>query len=159
MTRRAPSTAALALCAVAACDRPRNSHVSPPPQVRAPQRTELEVLLRAHAGHRFDPAAQRRGCPAEQSLGEYVATLVRNTRAADGAGESVHRLSLGCEPTPSWLPMPLDPPADPVFWPCRMDAYTSDRAGESPWHYELRFRVRRSDRALDLTTLACPGAS
>lgn len=150
--------AALALVAIAACDRPGTAPTSPPPMVRVPERMELQAMLRAHAGHRFDAAAQRRGCPAEQSLGEYVATLVRNTRAADGAAQSIHRLTLACAPSPAWPAMPIDPPTDPAYWPCQMDAYTSDRAGESPWHYELRFRVRRSDRALDLATLACPGA-
>ena len=51
---------------------------------------------------------------------------------------------------------PIDPPSDPAFWYCRIDSYTVDPEGESPWHYELRLRIRKADSGVDLATLGCP---
>ncbi len=151
-------TVLLVLCSTVSCARPQPAPASPP-IANPPQRTELQALLGAHRPHRFDAAAQQRGCPAELSLGEDVATLVRNSSNSEAAADDVRRFALVCEAAPSWPATPMDPPASPAYWPCRIDAFTSDRTGESPWHYELRFRVRRSDRTLDLETLACPGGA
>jgi hypothetical protein len=151
-------TALLVLCSMPSCVRPQPAPASPP-VTNPPQQTELRALLVAHSSHRFDGAAQQRGCPAEQSLGEYVATLVRNTSNPEDAADDRSRFALACEAAQSWPATPMDPPASPAYWPCRIDAFSSDSAGESPWRYELRFRVRRSDRTLDLETFACPGGA
>ena len=148
----------LALCSTPSCVRPQPA-VSSSPATNPPQPTELQALLGAHSSHHFDPAAQQRGCPAEQSLGEYVATLVRNTSNPEDAADDRSRFALVCELALSWPATAMDPPASPAYWSCRIDAYTSDSTEESPWHYELRFRVRRSDRTLDLETFACPGGA
>jgi hypothetical protein len=116
-------------------------------------------MLARHASRRFDAAAGDRGCPADQTLGEYVAMLVRNGGQGDSPGD-IHQLGGVClDAIPDADRIALDPPADPAYWQCRIDAWTSDPEGESPWHYELRLRVRRSNRTPDLTTLSCPGAA
>lgn len=149
------SAIALVTASASGCRQPQPTTTLP---AVAPSSGELRSLLDSHANHPFDAAARERGCPADQSLGEYVATLVRNT-TPDGSTDDIHRFSIECTSSPAWSSMPLDPPRDAEHWACRIDAYTSDRAGDSPWHYELRFRVRQSNRALDLATLACPGGS
>lgn len=114
-------------------------------------------MLAQHHSWRFDAGAQDRGCPADQTLGEYLALLARYGRQGDAPGD-VHRLAGAClDEIPEADRIAIDPPADPAYWLCRIDAYTSDPAGESPWHYELRLRVSRSSRAVDVATLACPG--
>ena len=123
----------------------------------APSLGELRQLLSPHASHAFDAPSLERGCPGDQTLGQYIAMLVENGSAsADG---DVHRLEGGCEiVAPGASRRPVDPPLDPAFWDCRIEAFASDPAGESPWHYELRLRVRRADRTVDLAHLSCPGA-
>jgi hypothetical protein len=124
----------------------------------APNLAALRRLLAPHASVAFDARAQEHGCPADQTLGAYLAMLAEN---GEGAGEpgDVHTFTGGCADAPtSDEQMPLNPPVDPAYWFCRIDAYTRDAAGESPWHYELRLRVRKVDALPDLTTLACPGA-
>jgi len=129
----------------------------PAPAAGAPDLAAVQALLVRHQALRFDAAAQDRGCPAEQSLGEYVAMLAHNGGQGDAPGD-VHQLAGTClDRFAEADRMALDPPADPAYWLCRIDAYTSDPAGESPWHYELRLRVKRADRTVDLGTLACPG--
>jgi|GEM_PF-1517885 len=123
----------------------------------APDLRGLRVLLAAHGALRFDAAAQARGCPADQTLREYVAMLAQRGEERE-APDDVLRFSGGCvEAVPTAEQLPLDPPIDAAYWPCRIDAYVSDAAGESPWHYALRLRVGKRDSAPDLQTLACPG--
>jgi len=125
--------------------------VASPPDLR-----ELRALLAPHAAARFTASAVERGCPAESSVGEYIAMLITNGEG--GEPGDVHRLTGGCGEFPAAAAIaPVDPPADPAYWYCRIDAFTSDPAGESPWHYELRVRVRRADRAVDPVELGCPG--
>jgi len=125
----------------------------------APNLSTLQRLLTPHAGAKFAANAREKGCPRDQTLGEYLAMLVQNgSGRASEAPDDLHRLTGGCaNASTSNERMPLDPPADPAYWFCRIDAYTSDPEGDSPWHYELRLRVRKSDLAPDLETLACPG--
>jgi hypothetical protein len=123
----------------------------------APDLARLRAILRPHAAHRFDAAAQERGCPGDSSLGQYVDLLVENGGSGSEPGD-VHRLTGGCGEAPEVEKrLPIDPPVDPRYWFCRIDAYTSDPQGESPWHYELRLRVRRADGEPDLGHLTCPG--
>jgi hypothetical protein len=113
----------------------------------APDLASLRTLLRPHDADRFDEIASReRGCPADQTVAEYIATLEQN---ADR-----HTLTGGCGAFPAH-PAFIDPEADAAFWYCRIDGYSID-AGE-PWHYELRIRLRKADQAPDFTTVACPG--
>lgn len=123
----------------------------------APSLAEIRQLLSPHEAHTFDAHALERGCPTDQTLGAYLAMLVENgSPQADG---DAHRLEGGCTDVAPGTPRaPVDPPVDPAFWDCRIEAFSSDPAGESPWHYELRFRVGRADRAVDLAHLSCPGA-
>jgi hypothetical protein len=133
------------------------SSVSRPAETaRAPDIAELRALLEPHAGLTFDAGAVARGCPTDQSLGTYVAMLVKYGGEGDAPGDT-HRLTGSCGAFPA-APIPIDPPSSPAHWYCTISAYTSDPAGESPWRYELRLRVRRADRGIDLATLACPGA-
>lgn len=148
----------LCLLLVAAC---RSQPATSSPDVNeakpAPDLERLRELLRPHAAHRFDADAQGRGCPGDASLGEYVELLVKNGSSAEEPND-VHRLTGGCgEASEEGERIPIDPPVDAAYWFCHIDAYTSDPQGESPWHYELRLRVRRSDGAPDLGHLACPG--
>lgn len=127
------------------------------PQTPAPDLAALRRLLAPHHAVAFDARAQAHGCPADQTLGAYLSMFAENGEAAGEPGE-VHTYAGGCADAPTSAErMPLNPPADPAYWFCRIDAYTRDAAGEAPWHYELRLRVRRVDAAPDLTTLACPG--
>jgi hypothetical protein len=113
----------------------------------APDLASLRAILRPHAEDEFDEnATNERGCPVDQRLGAYVAMLERN--AAGGA------FTGGCGAFPA-RPAPIDPPADPAYWFCRIDGSTNE--GGEPWHYELRIRLRKADRAPDFTTVACPG--
>jgi len=124
------------------------------PLLVEPDLDGLRLILARHPRLRFDEAAQGRGCPAEETLGEYVERLVTYGSPIDDG--DVHRLSGGCGPFPK-QPSEIDPPADDAYWYCYIEAYTSDPAGASPWHYELRVRVSKVDRAADLSTIACPG--
>ena len=83
----------------------------------------------------------------------YVQRLVDYGSHGDGP----HALTIGCGAFPA-EPMSIDPPADPAYWFCVIDARNSDPAGESPWHYALHVRVRKADNAVDVATAACPGA-
>ena len=132
---------------------PRN--VGPAPVVReAPDLDGFRVLVAKFSRYTFDEAAVARGCTAGEALGDYVSRLWQyGSPMPDG---DVHKLTGGCGPFPK-EPAPIDPPADSGYWYCVIDSYTSDPAGESPWHYELRARVRKADHHLDLATMSCPG--
>ena len=152
--------AAAALLMLAACPG-ESAHRPPAAGPRAapelPDLAKLRTLLAPHASLRFDANAQERGCPPDQNLGEYVAMLVHNGADGDEPGD-IHRLVGGCVAARDIREhMAIDPPDDAAYWFCTIDAYTSDQAGDSPWHYELRLRVRKSDLAPDLATMACPG--
>jgi hypothetical protein len=113
---------------------------------RAPDLASLQALLRPHADEHFDEhATTDRGCPVADTVGAYLAMLHRNAAGGSFTG--------GCGAFPA-TPVPIDPPADPEYWYCRIDASITE--GE-PWHYELRLRVRKSDREPDFKTVACPG--
>jgi hypothetical protein len=132
---------------------PPSNHGGAAPTV--PDFAGVRAAVAPHAQHVFDAGALGRGCPADQTLGEYVAMLVTNgTGAADS--KDTHRLTGGCGAFPAEL-APIDPPSDAAYWYCRIDSYTVDPEGESPWHYELRLRIRKADSGVDLATLGCPG--
>lgn len=153
----------LVMLLACACGASEPSASLPPPEratseVTAPDLAELRQLLSAHEAHAFDAAALDRGCPADQSLGAYLGMLVENGSPSGDPDGDLHRLEGGCESvSPGMVRRPIDPPLDPAFWDCRIEAFASDPAGESPWHYELRMRVRRTDRAVDLEHVSCPG--
>ena len=132
-------------------ERPDTVHADDAPDLAA-----LRVILAQHGARSFDGAAQARGCPSDATLAHYLDLLV-STASPDPASSDVLRLTGGCDA--GHLPrIPIDPPLDPAYWDCRIHAYASGEAGESPWHYELRLRVRRSDRTVDLDNFSCPGA-
>jgi len=121
----------------------------------APTRDELIELVKPHAGHSL-AAASARGCPAEETLGVWVARLIEyGSPKQDG---SVHRLTATCgaRATTMNAPPPTREDAE-TYWSCSLDAYASDPAGESPWSCGLIVRVRKADRSLDLRSLGCPG--
>lgn len=109
---------------------------------------------------RFTAEDVERGCPAS-TLGEYLALLEANTRPDPVDPSAIVSLEGGCaEGVPTSRHGAFDglwPAPDEAFWLCHVDAFASDAAGESPWHYELRVRVRRDERRVDPTWLACPG--
>jgi len=117
-----------------------------------PDLSELRALVTQHADAEFDAHARERGCSEELALHAYLEQLEGNGTRGD-----IHYLRGGCGPFPT-TPLPIDPPVDPAYWFCTVDAYTADTAGDSPWHYALHVRVRIIDRAIDLDTVACPGA-
>jgi hypothetical protein len=121
----------------------------------APDLDKLLEIIAPHGAQSFDAAAHARGCPEDQPLGEYVALLVTLGRHGDAPGD-IHSLEGGCGAFPA-APAPIDPPPDPAYWYCTIDARVSDPAGESPWHYALRLRIRKEGSVPDLDTLACPG--
>lgn len=112
--------------------------------VAAPDLASLRTLLHPYAAKHF--VASAIGCPSDQTVGQYIAILETNA-----AG---HRLTGGCGAFPAQLAK-IDPPASPDYWYCRIDGYTNE--GGDPWHYELRVRVRKSDRKPDLMMAGCPG--
>ena len=149
---RALLVVAISACGSASTPPPSNGGGKPP---TVPDLAGVRAAVAPHAEHRFDAAATERGCPPDQTLGEYVALLVTNGTGEPGSKDT-HRLTGGCGAFPVEL-APIDPPSDPAFWYCRLDSYTSDPEGESPWHYELRLRIRTTDGSVDLATLGCPG--
>ena len=154
-----PTAAAKATASAAASIDPRFPPPLPPSAPGAPDLRKLLVRLRPYAARRFDAAAQERGCPADQTLGQYLDLLTREGSPPGGSPPGdLRRLSGTCIdfPPPSQR-IQIDPPADPAHWFCLIESFASDVQGESPWHYELRLRVRRPDGALDLAHLACPG--
>lgn len=151
------ATKRLVFLMLAACGTP---HTATPPScagrtTTVPNLDRLRALLEPHAATRFDAMAQQRGCPADQTVGEYIAMLIQNGGSGDQPGET-HKIEGGCYMEYNRTTR-IDPPRSADYWPCSIEAYTSDPAGESPWHYELRLRVRKADGTPDLTTFACPG--
>lgn len=147
----------LAACGNPAPSTPTRTGGSPPP-TPAPDLDGVRAAVAPHTLYRFDDASiNTRGCPPDQTLGEYVAMLVTNGTGEPGSKDT-HRLTGGCQEFPSADTLaPIDPPSDPAYWYCKIDSYTVDPEGESPWHYELRLRIRKADGAADLATLSCPG--
>jgi hypothetical protein len=147
---------------LAACSSPARAPSTPTNSATGtspagpPTLAHLRELLAPHAGLRFDQAAvDDRACSVTPTLGEYVDLLVRYGEHGESPGDK-HSLKGGCSDRFEQQ-RGLDPPSSPEYWMCIIDSYVVDPAGESPWHYELRLRVRKSDEAVDLTTLACPG--
>lgn len=165
---RAPLTLlGLAMLLSISCNRdvtpgaaePTRSTISQAPDLAQPDLARLRALLTPHASHRFDLSAQTRGCP-DSTLGEYLETLSSQTAPDPQSPNEVRRLTGSCTDFPPTTSLTLvDPPADPAYWFCRIDAFVSDTSGESPWHYELRLRVNRDDQGIDLDHLGCPGSS
>ncbi len=135
-------------------------------KIPAPDLSTLQRLLKPHAGAKFAANSHEKGCPTDQTLGEYLAMLVRNGCGSD-APDDIHHLTGGCaNASTSNERMPLDPPADPAYWFCRIDAYTSDREArrgtmsfacgfESPTECQIwrRWRVReRRERGAKRST-------
>jgi hypothetical protein len=122
--------------------------------VAPPDLAALRALLVPLHDRAFTSEEQERGCPADQSLGQYLALLDQNTEPDPDEPDRVNERTGGCDvPTED----ALWPAPDPAYWCCTVSAYTRDAAGDSPWHYELRTRVRRSDGAVDPSWIACPG--
>ena len=119
-----------------------------------PDLAALRTLLHARADFAFDAAANRRGCPTDQTFGAYLAMLEKTgSPAPDG---DTHSLSGGCGPFPEPASQ-LDPPSDPAYWFCKVEAHSNTPDADSPWHYWLEVRVRKIDRVIDVATLSCPG--
>lgn len=152
---------AIGLILVLGCGAPAPTSSPPARREAPPDLAELRTLLAAQAQRRFTADDVERGCPADQTLGEYLALLEANTRTDPHDPSAIVALDGGCAPTPPTTRHgaldPLWPPEDDASWLCHVDAFASDAAGESPWHYELRVRVRRDDRGLDPSWLSCPG--
>ncbi len=127
------------------------------PATPAPTLDELIGLLEPHRQAAFSAEALERGCPSDKTVGEYVDTLVRIGREGEDPVD-VHSLTGGCGEWPGEDAVaPVDPPRDDAYFYCKLDSKTSDPAGESPWHYELRVRVSRQDLTVDVATAGCPG--
>jgi hypothetical protein len=123
----------------------------PPPEL-----PEMRQMLVANKDHTFDAAAQKRGCPADQSLGAYVQELFKAGEQGRAPGD-VHRVEGGCGGFTT-ATLPDDPPADSGFWFCRISTYVGDISGTTNWQRELRFRMNRDGKVVDLATLSCPGS-
>lgn len=121
-----------------------------------PTLEQLRASLVSLHDHAFTADEQARGCPADQSLGAYLALLDQNTEPDPDDPGAVRERTGGCDVATDDA---MWPAADPAYWPCTVRAHANDAAGESPWTYELRVRVRRSDAAIDPSWIACPGAS
>ncbi|MBN8610992.1 MAG: hypothetical protein J0L92_10435 [Deltaproteobacteria bacterium] len=129
----------------------RGTTLAPAP----PDLAQLRALLEPLHGHTFtNEERDERGCPPDQDLGAYLAMLDQNTAPDPSEPGRVNERTGGCDvPTED----AMWPEPDPAYWLCTVSAYTRDAGGESPWHYELRVRVRRSDGAIDPSWIACPG--
>ena len=128
-----------------------------PPAATSHSHATVDQLLAAlapAADTAFSAADQQRGCPADQTLGQYVDMLERNGR---GEAEGEFSLTGGCDAYPA-APIPVDllPTAGTEY--CRVIADV-DPGGDSPWHYELRFRRRLTDGTVDLQAFSCPGGA
>jgi hypothetical protein len=152
----------LALTALVACGGsqgppPAVANTTAAPSQPAPDLAALRALLEPHAASKFGKlSADDRGCSVAPTIGQYVAQLVKYGEQGAAPGDT-HWLRGGCADHFEHS-TGIDPPASPDYWSCAMEAYTSDPAGDEPWHYELRVRIRKSDRAVDIPTIACPGA-
>jgi hypothetical protein len=94
------------------------------------------------------------GCSNDmgRTLGAYVAFLLGTL--SDSGKQDTQKLQAHCLSASDHSPLP--PTKKTNEWNCAVEAYTSDKAGESPWSYGLHFRVRAGK--LDKKFLACPGA-
>ena len=147
---RAPVLVLLVGCATASPPVASTPSNHTPTEATPPDLATLRTMLAGNAG-KLD---KHPGCD-DGELGDYVTLLVTNgSPAPDG---EIHRLSGGCGTFPT-SPLPIDPPADAAYWFCTVDSYTADPQLGSPWHYALHLRMRKSDRLVDLATVACPGA-
>ena len=153
------TVAGIALLGNAGCGGSRST---PPPanpstasRSSPPDLATLRTMLEPLHGHAFtNEERDARGCPSDQTLGEYLALLDQNTEPDPDDPDRVNERTGGCD-VPIGDAMWPDP--DPGYWPCTVRAHSRDAAGESPWTYELRVRVRRSDGAIDPSWIACPG--
>ncbi len=128
-----------------------------PAVAEAPDRDGFVELLKTHADHSL-AAGSENGCPADETIGVWTGRLLDNGMPKDDGGR--HELTGGCGRYDARKMPYLDPasPADEeTHWYCRLDAYASDPAGESPWSCGLFVRVRKVDRAVDWDSLVCPG--
>lgn len=118
----------------------------------------MHAFLEPLKDMRFDRAAIDHGCPADQTLGEYVGLLERGGNMPNEISDPTDTFTLkgGCGPFPVNL-LVMDPPADPAYVFCKLDSYRVDAGGVSPWNYALDLRVRKSDGVIDTATIACPG--
>ena len=122
----------------------------------APDLRQLRQLLAGASQHAFTTDEQARGCPAGETVGQYLAMLDQNTEPDESEPGRVVERTGGCDVAAEDA---MWPAPDPALWRCTVRAHTVDEAGESPWTYELRVRVRHADGSLDLGWLACPGQS
>ena len=155
------ASGALALMLTLGCaagPSPQGATQEPATQERAspPDLAELRQLLAGVSQHTFTAEEQARGCPSGETVQQYLATLDQNTQPDPSEPDRILERSGGCDVSPADA---LWPEPDPALWLCTVKAHTVDAAGESPWTYELRVRVRRADRTLDTSFIACPGAA
>jgi hypothetical protein len=122
---------------------------SAPPDLAA-----LRARLVPLHGHVFTAEEQARGCPDDQTLGEYLALLDANTEPDPTEPDRVNERTGGCDVATNDA---MWPEPDGATWRCTVRAHSRDAAGESPWTYELRVRVRREDGTIDPSWIACPG--
>ena len=121
----------------------------------APDLAQLLSLLAPHRNHRLTANG---GCEGHGSLGEYVALLLKHGGEGIDPGDD-HALTGGCGECSTELAWYADDDVgDPAYWYCRIHAWASDPEGHSPWHSDLCVRIRRSDNAVDLSRIGCPGA-
>lgn len=156
---RAASACAGLWIATLGCAGTPASPAEPAVAEAPPDLAALRALLDAERARTFAPADVERGCP-EGTIGDYLAVLEQNTRPDPSEPDAIVSLEGGCAAgVPAGRSAVVDalwPAPDAAHWLCHVDAYASDAAGESPWHYELRVRVRRGG-GLDPEWIACPG--
>lgn len=100
----------------------------------------------------FDPQKNKHiGCP-KGNLGNYVSTLIVNGTQGDKKD-----LGITCENSHDNNKYFPAPSAKFESMDCKLSAYSSDKEGESPWNYELIFRVSKNLESLDKNLFHCPG--
>lgn len=101
----------------------------------------------------FTPTEDKHiGCPKNETLASYLSMLI-----VHGSQGDKHWLKVSCENLNRKKNLPQQPTNDSFSKRCRLSAFTSDKAGESPWNYEFVFHMSSDFKSLDKANFSCPG--
>jgi hypothetical protein len=115
---------------------------------------QIVSTLIKNQGTIFSDADEKRGCPKGETVGSYLSRLL-----IFGSQGDKHSLKVACEKYSSKTSQLPAPAKKSQTRDCKISAYTSDKAGDSPWHYEIVFRINSDFKSIETAHLACPGAS
>ena len=103
------------------------------------------------------PLKDQTGCSASMgsTVGEYLSFLLGTLATADRNDTS--RVEAKCSVYDAKTSGFAPPDKGKFPTECEFYAYRSDKAGESPWHYGVRFRLTDDGKKIQPDFLNCPG--